>query len=881
MTFMKTFGRVATLLILVFLVAVSAGCVRHHGSSGSSEEQKQPEDERIIPWNPGTVVPDYGPVQGGNTVMVVLPLGFIPEAGATEVLFGGSPAAQVSFDPKQDWFLTCTVPLSPSGEKEIVDVILNLVDSKVSETLHDAYTYIDPVETLDFLARKRHHLAPAVDLVPTDYNADTWTDLVGLHPEGHQLTFFKNNNGEGFVLDGTATLSKTRKMDDGFEGLVAEDINRDGLEDLAVFGELAYIFLINDIASPGNYVAMISSPCRRGIDGRFLDLNKDGFNDLIIAGFDAVRIFVYDTYNMTFPMFATLSLDTTMTIMGMECDDINGDGPVDIITVTHDKLIWYLGQEMDVFLKQDPLEIAPVSPTTGVRDIITADLNHDSLPDVIFTAADNLSGCVPEKENPGMLAVALSDGYGGLNEPVYYPISGLARGFTGATAVEALDMDMDGNMDVAVTAVSRNSVVFFRGNGEGDLEPTAFYGVGRVPMGLAVFDVDGDGTKDLVTAEPETGTLSLLAGINGSGLDGNNELRCGRDIYLDCHPDKVIASDLDMDGFKDIVAMDAIEGCVQILLNDGCCGLLKHDHFPVEGQTLRSLGIIQANPDEDQYPDLVVLASNPSAAPGALSVFINDGTGKFFLKEQPIETGVEPTEMRTGDVNNDGFQDIVVTAEGSGSFSIYNGDGTGCFAFSAERGPVAGASGLRLADLDNDFDLDAVISSSTDEVFYIVPTNNQGSLNLGSGFSTVPALGTPAGHVVADFSPNQDHFADIASCNQGEAQVLLYYNDAFMNFTQSASATLKAPVGGMESFDLDFDYLPDLCTVAPFYLSGFELLLNSAGLLIDADISPVAVNDFEIRARPLWIDMNNDVLPDLVMPSQGEMKLTVLINVSE
>ena len=62
------------------------------------------------------------------------------------------------------------------------------------------------------------------------------------------------------------------------------------------------------------------------------------------------------------------------------------------------------------------------------------------------------------------------------------------------------DFDADGNLDLAMTNSTSDSVSVVRGNGDGSFQTAQSFAAGDGPTSAAASDVNGDGVLDLVVS---------------------------------------------------------------------------------------------------------------------------------------------------------------------------------------------------------------------------------------------------------------------------------------------------------------------------------------------------------------------------------------------
>ncbi|MEO0423570.1 MAG: FG-GAP-like repeat-containing protein [Pseudomonadota bacterium] len=94
-----------------------------------------------------------------------------------------------------------------------------------------------------------------------------------------------------------------------------------------------------------------------------------------------------------------------------------------------------------------------------------------------------------------------------------------------------------------------------------------------------------------------------------------------------------------------------------------------------------------------------------------------------------------PSDLLTGDLNNDGAQDVVLIENIAGGYSAHLGDGNGDFALSDSNSVFTFSQAGDLADVNDDGELDIVIRESL--------TNDRFTVYLGNGDGTFRLDGAP------------------------------------------------------------------------------------------------------------------------------------------
>ena len=182
--------------------------------------------------------------------------------------------------------------------------------------------------------------------------------------------------------------------------------------------------------------------------------------------------------------------------MAVASADFNGDGWQDLVCVD------YADFTVIMFTNNGRGGFAPASTNTLATGaaplwVAAADVNGDGRPDII-TANYGLSTITILTNNGSngfTLATNISTGTS--TQPYY---------------VVAADINGDGRTDLIVANYSTSTLSVFTNNGAGvfALASAPSTGAGTGPIAVAVADMNGDGRPDLISANYNTGTLSIL-----------------------------------------------------------------------------------------------------------------------------------------------------------------------------------------------------------------------------------------------------------------------------------------------------------------------------------------------------------------------------------
>ena len=173
--------------------------------------------------------------------------------------------------------------------------------------------------------------------------------------------------------------------------------------------------------------------------------------------------------------------------------------------------------------------------------------------------------------------------------------------------------------------------------------------VGFTPYSIASGDFNGDANRDLVTANLESDTVSVLLG-NGLGAFGQ-----AKNFAVGSRPLSVAVGKFNGDPKPDLAVANSGSGDVSILLGkgDGSFGAVRN--FPVPAGKPRSVAVGDFN--HDGKPDLAVVNS------AGVSVLLGKGDGTFGAATN-YPSGAEPSSVAVGNFSGDAKLDLAVANGG-------------------------------------------------------------------------------------------------------------------------------------------------------------------------------------------------------------------------
>ena len=379
---------------------------------------------------------------------------------------------------------------------------------------------------------------------------------------------------------------------------------------------------------------------------------------------------------------------------------------------------------------------------------------------------------------------------------------------------------------------------------------------GKLPYGIAIGDVDGDGRPDLVTADEANadpyGTISVHLSLGGTSyapritqqaqyrtscvylgdLDGDGRLDAvvGSPGYVGVMkghgdgtfapvvdyptaasgtPRRGVLCDLDEDGKLDVLMSNSSGPSMSFLRGNGDGTLQPSVSIPI---TTSFFHIARVN--NDAHWDVVSVVDYGTIVGEQVSVRLGNGDGTFgseVLSNLGTDYPYSFFNFELADLNADGRADLCIgySSSGLGNFfgvSLGNGDGTFTHAALQPSGAALLSARIASGDFDGDGKVDVVLANN--------PNSTGGTLSLfrGHGDGTFDPYRKQAGNhgndiAVADLDLDGD--LDFAMPSRIGFSIGVFHNNGDMTFGRERSTPIQGNPQGLAIGDLDLDGHPD------------------------------------------------------------------------
>jgi hypothetical protein len=334
-------------------------------------------------------------------------------------------------------------------------------------------------------------------------------------------------------------------------------------------------------------------------------------------------------------------------------------------------------------------------------------------------------------------------------------------------------------------------------------------------------DVDGDNDIDVIIMG-NNGTSDVTEIYLNDG-SGNYSILSGTSLPFYAFGGRVKLIDIEGDNDMDVIMVGfnitpSVETKAELYRNDGSGTFTLVAGTPFVGTYNGSIVVDDVDGDNDM--DIIIAGEvlGFESQTNRNNLYKNDGSGNF-TKTNLITTEHTSTQMKLADIDNDNDLDLFIIGN-NGNFNYFENDGSGNFTSTAVSGLITfgGNPRIELLDIDGDNVLELFIAGSSSTTLYTYGGKDMVSLQpiytpiTGTSFITSDFSTTNL--AVGDFDGDNDEDIYLVSSSDGGATLTggFYFNDGAGNFYFDSSISFDYRLGKAIPANMIGDSKVDLLT---------------------------------------------------------------------
>ncbi|HWG21667.1 MAG TPA: VCBS repeat-containing protein [Terracidiphilus sp.] len=406
---------------------------------------------------------------------------------------------------------------------------------------------------------------------------------------------------------------------------------------------------------------------------------------------------------------------------------------------------------------------------------------------------------------------------------------------------------------------------------------------GYIPTAVVQGDFNGDGKVDLAISNGGDGTIYVYLG------NGDESFQLPEVLYTKGQsPVWLAAAQLRKNGPTDLIAVDGDSNQVEVFYGKGD-GTFQASTIVTTTPEIPTF-IVAGDFNKDGNTDLAIgLVVYPGGGP-QFEVLMGDGTGAFPTvvtspaipndSDSPIPTN----GISIGDMNNDGYPDVLTAVNWGFAYSYLNHGGTGFEIAEVDFTPINGTMDTILADLGGN------------SCPYVLESDQVGTLTVAKGNCDGTFANVPQSLELGDLDPamvmadvNGDGHLDLIASSVlyhgqeasggigavGGYLVSVLEGDGQGNLGPPALYRVAPDAYDLIAADLKGDGFPDIITISQSQNTASILVNNGRGEFngpAGEAIGYLALlaNAPNVFALPQTFDVNGDGKPDVVLVESNQ-----------
>ncbi len=647
------------------------------------------------------------------------------------------------------------------------------------------------------------------DVAFSDVNGDGAVDLMITGDTGSSaITRLYINDG----LGNFTAAAGTPFVDVKNSSIAFSDVNGDGTNDVLITGRanspLGNISKLYTNDGNGNFTEKLNTPFVPVEEGSiaFEDVNGDTFKDVLITGLDPVggpnvaKLYINDG-------LGNFTEDTNAPFLGVffssiAFSDVNGNGFQDVLitgfnTSRGNTSILYTNDGLGNFTEDTSSSFAAVQ----FGSVSFSDVDGDNDIDVMISGRSNVS--------PGKISkLYTNDGTGIFMEDTNTTFVGVEFGsatFSEVDGIHGVDVFITGSTSAGpiISSLYNND-----GNGSFNLKTgPPFEGVADSDSAFSDFDNDGDQDLLIIGQEGVSGNRIVQYYLNGGSGNYSKVLNTP---FLPVSEGSVKHFDVDNDGDQDVLISGLGNGSTpssNLYINDGS-GNFTISASPFEATRIGSVAI--ADVDGVNGEDVLVVGLNITNTGIIAKLYLNNGNGSFTEKPNTQLQPASDVMISFADIDGINGVDVIISGQTTAGREtiLYKNDGNGSFTKVLNTPFEFSRDGsIAFSDVDQDGDQDVLITGlnqSGSKIAKIYLNDGSGNFTEDTTNSLTPVSSSATSFTDVDGINGKDLLV-IGDSDTGRT-AFLYINDGSGNFTRAACTPFDGVRNGSVAFsDVDND----------------------------------------------------------------------------
>jgi FG-GAP-like repeat/Thrombospondin type 1 domain/Beta-propeller repeat len=499
-----------------------------------------------------------------------------------------------------------------------------------------------------------------------DIDGDGQMDMIVAVPES--IRFYRGSSSGAFAASGVVIARDTLYT----QFVTTGDMNGDGATDIGYIdssGDTLTVVLNN---GDGSWDSAVSIEVLRysvsqavSVNPRsmaFADLDSDGDLDVLFASWFDHKVSVFSNLGGGSLGHKTVLTNEMPSAGDVHAVDVDNDGDMDIVALNGNAAGGSDRGSVSLFynLGNGSFSARVVLSDTenGASSVWTGDLTNNGYPDIVVSCAFS-----------GDVIYFLNDGAGSFGSRIlvnpFIPLP-LVR------TVRLADIDQDGKLDIVGAVYSVGATGWFRNLGDG-----VFSGSPRIirqqtgsgAIALHPVDIDEDGDMDLVVTLMDWNQVVWYENI-GNGIFSSQD-HVISESWSVAQPYFVSIADVDLDGHQDVVVAAYDSNIVAWFSNhDGTGKNMSAAHI-LTNDLGRPATAVVTDMNGDNIPDILCA----SFADNTIAWFRGTRAGSFESSFNVVDgAAIQSWAAIAVDLDNDGDIDVAAALGGSGTITTYRND---------------------------------------------------------------------------------------------------------------------------------------------------------------------------------------------------------------